>query len=162
MAIRKKKKDDGKKKGMFDSLEGFLAKHRNGLPSQDEMKDIADKIAEAVGGEVVKFKGGTMVRSVAKQGAGAGNSRTMAKFDGLGKALLDIGLATGKIKPYCKDAAGKDIREGALLKVPGNEFKKVLRLGFGFCELSNTVNMDVSDGYWFENEINAGNFLLKE
>ncbi len=165
---------------MFEDLEKYLSNNRRSpqhRPSEDDDDDgtktridraIKDALKKEFGEDIeisdmgghglaVKMPGSAFLGKLTGQGTDKKQLKIMV--DGFAKSLYLLGEAL-KVKPICMDAKRKLLKEGDMLNCPGGEQKKVLKVGYGFCNLSRTDDHDRDDGVWFQEQINNLNFTL--
>lgn len=147
--------------GIFDDLQ--KPEEQNERSGSEHAREIAKMLEEKFGGKT-QIIGEGMVSHEIRSETGGGHKvinrnmeRLREKMDLMGRSMM-FGLKSIGSKGHCNDANGKALKEGDILKVPGNKQKKVLELGFGFIFLSHTDDLDKDDGLWFEKEIKDRGF----
>lgn len=128
---------------------------RNFSSKGDMEKQIKNFLEQKFGGKAISVPGG-----IAMLG---GDDREVHKpiydkLNGIMKSMTYMAEQMG-VKPSCKEATGKELKEGDVLKCPGGEKKTVLKVGYKFVVLSDTDDQKKVDGEWFEDEMNNLNFI---
>lgn len=148
------------KSGRRTSFDGGMMQRGNDEPSEGEIKRILE---ERFGGKVraIRVPGERGIGFEMETEVERLNPRAVkGKMEGALKSMMYI-AEQAKIPPTCVDAVGAEIKEGDIIKVPGGEQKTVLKVGWKFCILSRTDDQKKSDGPWYEDEMNEGNFIRK-
>ena len=153
---------------MFEDVEKFLSENRKPVKGNEGelvgQEDLPNHIIEQVQEisetyktddiKVRRVKGGYMLEV-----AGA-TPKEDTLAENIANSLMVLGKQLGAT-PVCADANGLSLKEGDVLLCHDGTPKKVLSVGYGFCELTRSDN-NKRDGYWFQNEIIKRGFALKK
>lgn len=152
----KKKKADPEK-GIFDELskETRESVYKGNMPDSSDIEKMLGRILPKGSFSIMEDKShvDTSIMEIMHR-----NMKVYGEaIEGLQMQMVEFGKKL-KLKPWCFDSQGKELKVGDILLARGSDTKKVLAVHFGAAELSHSDDHSKTDGLWSQFQINNRKF----